>query len=98
LELSRLQREVDQGCHLKFSISVDEVVVQWMDSAQLGATTREWYVACEASSSGAVIGDPDELTELAWSAAADLPTLVPHGFYAPVQQFMDAALAGGPHS
>jgi 8-oxo-dGTP diphosphatase len=63
------------------------------------ATGRQMvYVACEASSSDAVVGDPDELTELSWSTAADLPTLVPHGFYAPVQQFLDAALAGQRHS
>jgi 8-oxo-dGTP diphosphatase len=56
------------------------------------------YVACDPQAGDAAVGDPDELTELSWSTAADLPTLVPHGFYAPVQQFLDTALAGQQHS
>jgi 8-oxo-dGTP diphosphatase len=51
------------------------------------------YVACDVVSGEAVVGDPDELAEFVWAPRTDLPTLVPHGFFAPVQRYLDTALA-----
>ena len=50
------------------------------------------YVACEVLAGDATIGDPDELTEVAWSGRDELPQYVPHGFYQVVQQYLDAVL------
>lgn len=51
------------------------------------------YVACDAASGEAALGDPDELAEFTWSTVTDLPTLVPYGFYKPVQDYLTAALS-----
>jgi 8-oxo-dGTP diphosphatase len=50
------------------------------------------YVACEVLAGTAVVGDPDELDAVAWVDAGALAGYVPHGFFAPVQQYLDAAL------
>lgn len=50
------------------------------------------YWACEVVSGLATIGDPDELDAVAWVPLADLETYVPQGFFAPVQQYLLAAL------
>ncbi len=43
VELTRLQREVDQDKHPKSAITVAEAVEQWMSVAELEETTRDRY-------------------------------------------------------
>ena len=50
------------------------------------------YWACEVLAGLATIGDPDELDAVAWVTLADLEAYVPQGFFAPVQQYLTAAL------
>jgi len=50
------------------------------------------YVACNVVSGEAAIGDLDELAEFAWATRADVPTLVPHGFFQTVQEYLDDVL------
>jgi 8-oxo-dGTP diphosphatase len=52
------------------------------------------YTACEVVAGLATIGDPEELDAVAWVAAGELVEYVPGGFFAPVQQYLDAALKG----
>ena len=52
------------------------------------------YWACEPVTGLATIGDPEELDAVAWVALADLEAYVPLGFFAPVQQYLLAALRG----
>ena len=54
---------------------------------------RMAYTACEFVAGVAVVGDEDEIDEVRWVSAGELPQLVPHGFYGPVQRHLDAALA-----
>jgi 8-oxo-dGTP diphosphatase len=51
------------------------------------------YVACEVLSGTARVGDEEELAEVAWSDRATLVERVPHPFYGPVQDYLDATLA-----
>ena len=51
------------------------------------------YVACTLVSGEALVGDPEELAEAKWAVPAELPTLVPYGFFEPVQRYLDTALA-----
>lgn len=53
---------------------------------------RMTYTACEVVAGVAVVGDEDEIDEVRWVAAGELPELVPHGFYEPVADYLDAAL------
>jgi integrase len=57
VELTRLQREVDQGRHPKSSATVSEVVAQWMDIAKLEDTTRERYGDLIRIYIGPILGD-----------------------------------------
>ena len=50
------------------------------------------YIACDLVSGEVAIGDPDELAEFTWAPQADLPTLVPHGFFETVQKYLDNML------
>ena len=50
------------------------------------------YWACEVVAGLATIGDPEELDAVAWVTLADLEGYVPQGFFAPVQQYLIAAL------
>lgn len=50
------------------------------------------YWACEPVTGLATIGDPEELDAVAWVPLADLAAYVPQGFFAPVQQYLIAAL------
>ncbi|MCA1191662.1 NUDIX hydrolase [Saccharopolyspora sp. 6V] len=57
-------------------------------------TGREMhYVACEAASGFAAIGDEEELAAVAWARRDELAEYVPYGFYGPVQEYLDDALA-----
>jgi 8-oxo-dGTP diphosphatase len=50
------------------------------------------YVACDVVNGHARIADHDELSEIAWSEHQQLAKYVPHGFYPPVQQYLDQIL------
>lgn len=53
------------------------------------------YTACRVTGGSAYVADTDELAELAWCAHAELAAYVPYGLFAPVQEYLDTALAGG---
>lgn len=50
------------------------------------------YTACDVLNGYAIIGDPEEIAEVAWVAHADLTTYVPYGLFEPVQEYLDGAL------
>jgi 8-oxo-dGTP diphosphatase len=50
------------------------------------------YTACDVLNGYAIIGDPEEIAEVAWVAHSDLPTYVPYGLFEPVQEYLDGAL------
>lgn len=50
------------------------------------------YTACRLLEGVAIVGDVEEIAEVAWVAHADLPTYVPYGLFEPVQQYLDGAL------
>jgi 8-oxo-dGTP diphosphatase len=52
------------------------------------------YAACEVVSGTAHVADDEELTELAWVAHDEIPEHVPSELFGPVQQYLDATLAG----
>ncbi|MBD0740506.1 NUDIX hydrolase [Streptomyces sp. CBMA29] len=52
------------------------------------------YTACQVVGGSPYVADTDELSELAWCAHAELPAYVPYGLYAPVREYLDAALEG----
>ena len=52
------------------------------------------YVACELVAGEARVEDVEELAEVAWIALAEIPTYVPWGLFPPVQEYLDATLAG----
>ncbi|MFF2944056.1 NUDIX hydrolase [Streptomyces niveus] len=51
------------------------------------------YVACELISGKAVVGDEEEIAEVAWLTLAEIPDYVPYGLFGPVQAHLDAVLA-----
>ena len=51
------------------------------------------YVACEALSGTAAVGDEEELAEVAWSDRATFTDYVPYPLFAPVQEHLDATLS-----
>lgn len=50
------------------------------------------YTACEVIDGTAVVGDAEEIDEVAWVGGGRLAEFVPYGFFRPVQQYLDAAL------
>jgi 8-oxo-dGTP diphosphatase len=50
------------------------------------------YVACYVVDGEARVVDDEELAELAWAKRDQLAEYVPHGFFEPVQQYLDGAL------
>ncbi|MFF5642992.1 NUDIX hydrolase [[Kitasatospora] papulosa] len=50
------------------------------------------YVACEAISGTAVVGDAEEIAEVAWVAHGEIPERVPYGLFPQVQAYLDEAL------
>jgi len=50
------------------------------------------YVKREPVSGHAFVADTDELAEVAWSTLGELSEYVPHGLYAPVQEYLDLTL------
>lgn len=60
------------------------------------ATHREMhYVACDVIAGTAFVGDPDEHDAVEWVPIAELAAYVPHGFFEPVQDHLNAVLATG---
>lgn len=50
------------------------------------------YTACRLLEGVAIVGDVEEIAEVAWVAHADLPTYVPYGLFEPVQEYLDGTL------
>ncbi|MFF3912706.1 NUDIX hydrolase [Streptomyces sp. NPDC001852] len=50
------------------------------------------YVACAAVSGEAHVAAPEEVAEIAWATLDDIPRLVPHGLFKPVQDYLDGVL------
>lgn len=51
------------------------------------------YVACELVAGEAHVADAEELAAVAWCARNETGAYVPHGFYAPVQQYLEDQIA-----
>jgi 8-oxo-dGTP diphosphatase len=51
------------------------------------------YVGCELLGGTAYVADKDELAEVAWCTLSELADLVPHGFFEPVQSYLDRSLS-----
>lgn len=52
------------------------------------------YVACDLLAGEPFIGDADELDAVEFAPLADIRDYVPYPFYEPVQEHLDAVLAG----
>lgn len=80
--------------------TAEEVGVTVSASTNLGtrvhpATGRTMhYVACTWVSGDEKVLDSDEVDEVRWVTHPELPSLVPHGLFAPVQEHLDATLNG----
>jgi 8-oxo-dGTP diphosphatase len=58
-------------------------------------TGREMsYTACEVIGGEAHVADADELDAVAWVALDEIPDYVPYGLFEPVQEYLNATLAG----
>lgn len=58
------------------------------------ATGRQMsYTACEVVDGTAGIGDAEEIDAVEWLKGEQLAGYVPYGFFAPVQAYLDEALA-----
>lgn len=47
--------------------------------------------ACDAVRA-AIVGDPEEIAEVAWVSHGDIPTYVPYGLFPQVQAYLDETL------
>jgi 8-oxo-dGTP diphosphatase len=52
-----------------------------------------FYVACDVATGNAHVADAEEIAEVRWCGARELPSRVPHGFFGPVQEHLDSILA-----
>jgi 8-oxo-dGTP diphosphatase len=52
------------------------------------------YVACDVIAGTPLVGDPDEHDAVEFVAISELGAYVPSGFFGPVQEHLDAVLAG----
>ncbi|WP_030917388.1 NUDIX hydrolase [Streptomyces sp. NRRL B-24720] len=50
------------------------------------------YVACEPISGEAIVGDAEEIAEVAWITHRQISEYVPYGLYKPVQEYLDSVL------
>lgn len=58
------------------------------------ATGRQMvYVACEVIDGEAHAADDEEIAAVAWIGMDEIPEYVPHGFYEPVQEHLEATLS-----
>jgi 8-oxo-dGTP diphosphatase len=53
------------------------------------------YTACDVVSGEAIVGDEEEIAEVAWVKHGEIPEYVPYGLFEPVQEYLDGALLGG---
>jgi 8-oxo-dGTP diphosphatase len=51
------------------------------------------YVACDLVQGTPRVADTDELAALTWCALQELPDYVPHGFFEPVQEYLNLTLS-----
>ena len=59
------------------------------------ATKRQlFYVACDVIAGTAHVADAEELDAVAWPNLDELSEYVPYPFFGPVQEHLDAVLAG----
>lgn len=62
-------------------------------------TGREMhYIACDAPTGFAAVGDEEELAAVAWATLDELAEYVPYGFFEPVQEYLNDALASSTES
>lgn len=52
-----------------------------------------YYIACDAPDGFAAVGDEEELAAVAWVTLDELVEYVPAGFFEPVQEYLNDALA-----
>lgn len=50
------------------------------------------YVGCDLLGGTAHVADKDELAEVTWCTLSELAELVPHGFFEPVQRYLNTSL------
>ncbi|MFJ1647968.1 NUDIX hydrolase [Streptomyces sp. NPDC088258] len=50
------------------------------------------YTACERLSGEAIVGDEEEISEVAWVKHSEIPEYVPYGLFEPVQEYLDETL------
>lgn len=50
------------------------------------------YVACEVISGDAIVGDEEEIAEVAWIRHGQISDYVPYGLYPKVQEYLDEVL------
>ena len=50
------------------------------------------YVACDVVDGTAYVADEEEIADVAWCDRATLTAYIPHPFYSPVQEHLDARL------
>lgn len=66
----------------------------WLGERVHPATGRTMlYVACEVIEGEAHVADEEEIAAVAWCSGRELAEYVPHGFYGPVQEYLDAVLS-----
>lgn len=53
------------------------------------------YTACRVLDGEAVVGDEEEIAEIAWVAHEEISEFVPYGLFEPVQAWLDEELPGG---
>ncbi|MFE9886842.1 NUDIX hydrolase [Streptomyces scopuliridis] len=51
------------------------------------------YTACEWLSGAAIVGDEEEISEVAWVKHSEIPEYVPYGLFEPVQEYLDSSLS-----
>lgn len=54
------------------------------------------YTACDVVSGEAIVGDEEEIAEVAWVKHEEIPEYVPYGLFEPVQEYLDGALLNSP--
>ncbi|WP_030757352.1 NUDIX hydrolase [Streptomyces sp. NRRL F-5135] len=52
------------------------------------------YTACEWLAGEAIVGDEEEISEVAWVKHGEIPEYVPYGLFEPVQEYLDGAIGG----
>lgn len=50
------------------------------------------YTACSLLDGEAIVGDAEEIAEVAWVSHGEIPEHVPYGLFEPVQAYLDEAL------